>query len=192
MNSAMLLILILLPALAALLLPLARRFREPFVLAALLLETAGAVWLLLQKSAQLHLFNMTAALPVGLRLDGVSKLFLLIAAVGYLLAGVYAFRYLKEGHERFFRFFLLSQAALVGMCFAENLVTMYLFFEMTTLLSMPLVLHDRTDEAIRAALKYLFYSVAGAFLGLCFIFFYARYSLTLRFVPGGALDGAAV
>ena len=107
MDSVMLLVLILLPALAALLLPLARRFREPFVLAALLLETAGAVWLL-QKSAQLHLFNMTAALPVGLRLDGVSKLFLLIAAVGYLLAGVYAFRYLKEGHERFFRFFLLS------------------------------------------------------------------------------------
>lgn len=192
MDSVMLLVLILLPALAALLLPLARRFREPFVLAALLLEAGGAVWLLLQKSARLHLFNMTAALPVGLKMDGVSKLFLLIAVVGYLLAGVYAFRYLKEGHERFFRFFLLSQAALVGMCFAENLVTMYLFFEMTTLLSMPLVLHDRTDEAIRAALKYLFYSVAGAFLGLCFIFFYARYSLTLSFVPGGALDRAAV
>ena len=75
----------------------------------------------------------------------------------------------------------------MGMDLSANLITMYLFFEMITLLSMPLVLHDRTPAAVRAALKYLFYSIAGAFLALCAIFFLSRYAGTLDFVPGGSL-----
>ena len=118
---------------------------------------------------------MTDALVLALKMDGISRLFLAIAAYGYLLSAIYAFRYLEHGGREtsFFSFFLLSLGALAGMDLARNLITMYLFFEMITLLSMPLVLHDRTRESIRAALKYLFYSVAGAFLGLAAIFFLA-------------------
>ena len=76
------------------------------------------------------------------------------------------------------------------MDLSKNLITMYLCFELLTLLSMPLVLHDRTQESIKAALKYLFYSIAGAFLGLCAIFFLARYSVSLDFAAGGNLDPA--
>lgn len=184
---------ILLPALAALALPLLKSRQEQHrcIALSLALEAVLAANALLLPEREMVLFSMTQELTIALRLDGISKLFMAIAAFGFLLVGLYAFRYLEHEQrtDRFFRFFLLSLSALMGMDFSRNLITMYLFFEMITLLSMPLVLHDRTEEAVRGALKYLFYSVAGAFLALGCIFFLSRYCTTLEFVPGGTLDG---
>ena len=62
-----------------------------------------------------------------------------------------------EGEEkRFFGFFLLVYAVLIALDFSGNHVTMSLFYELMTLCSMPLVLHNGSREAIMAALKYLF------------------------------------
>lgn len=195
----MLLLMILLPAAAGLLLPLLhlknRNTKMALVLSALAAEALLTGYLLTVPSAEMALFSMTDSLTVALRMDGISKVLMSIAGFGFLPTGIYAFRYLEHEAERedsFFCFFLLSQAALMGMDLARNLITMYLFFEMITLLSMPLVLHDRTAESIRAALKYLYYSIAGAFLALCCIFFLARYSTGMDFTPGGNLDGALV
>lgn len=183
---------ILLPALAALVLPFLKTKQDKHrcITAALALEAVLAANALFLPERELVLFSMTETLTIALKLDGISKLFMAIAAFGFLLTGVYAFRYLEheEKDDRFFCFYLLSLAALMGMDFSRNLVTMYLFFEMITLLSMPLVLFDRTEEAVRGALKYLFYSVAGAFLALGCIFFLSRYCVSLEFVAGGNLD----
>ncbi len=183
---------LLLPALAALVLPFLKTKQDKHrcVTAALALEAVLAANALFLPERELVLFSMTETLTIALKLDGISKLFMAIAAFGFLLTGVYAFRYLEheEKDDRFFCFYLLSLAALMGMDFSRNLVTMYLFFEMITLLSMPLVLFDRTEEAVRGALKYLFYSVAGAFLALGCIFFLSRYCVSLEFVAGGNLD----
>ena len=188
----MMLTMILLPALAALVLPFLKTKQDKHrcVTAALALEAVLAANALFLPERELVLFSMTETLTIALKLDGISKLFMAIAAFGFLLTGVYAFRYLEheEKDDRFFCFYLLSLAALMGMDFSRNLVTMYLFFEMITLLSMPLVLFDRTEEAVRGALKYLFYSVAGAFLALGCIFFLSRYCVSLEFVAGGNLD----
>lgn len=188
----MMLTMILLPALAALVLPFLKKKQDQHrcVILSLTLEAVLAANAMLLPERELVLLSITESLTFALRLDGISKLFMVIAAFGFLLTGIYAFRYLEheEKQERFFAFFLLSQAALMGMDFSRNLITMYLFFEMITLLSMPLVLHDRTEEAVRGALKYLFYSVAGAFLALGCIFFLSQYTTTMDFVPGGALD----
>ena len=188
----MMLTMILLPALGALglLLIKSKQDKHRFITLTLALEAVLAANALLLPEREMVLFSMTETLTIALRLDGISKLFMVIAAFGFLLVGLYAFRYLEheEKDDRFFSFFLLSQAALMGMDFSRNLITMYLFFEMITLLSMPLVLHDRTEEAVRGALKYLFYSVAGAFLALGCIFFLSQYCDTLEFVPGGSLN----
>ncbi len=188
---------ILLPLLGGALLPLLRLQEKKrlhiYVLAVLLAEAAAVTALLFAPSgAGLRLFAMSETLVLALRMDGVSKLFLAVAAYGFLVTAIYGFRYLEHGEreDSFFTWFLLSLGGLAGMDLSANLITMYLFFEMITLLSMPLVLHDRTQESIRAALKYLFYSVAGAFLGLAAIFFLARYSTTLAFHAGGNLDPA--
>ena len=152
----MMLTMILLPALAALALPFlkCRRDKHRCVMLALTLEAVLAANALLLPEREMVLFSMTQSLTIALRLDGISKLFMAIGAFGFLLTGIYAFRYLEgeERSDRFFVFFLLSLAALMGMDFSRNLITMYLFFEMITLLSMPLVLYDRTEQAVRGAL----------------------------------------
>ncbi len=198
MTKILYLIVILLPLLSGAAMPLLRKAEKRTVrlcvLAALALEAAAATALILTPSGEaLRLFAMSDTLVLALRMDAVSKLFLAVAAWGFLFSGIYAFRYMAHGEREpsFYAFFLLSLGGLAGMDLSANLITMYLFFEMITLLSMPLVLHDRTQESIRAALKYLFYSVAGAFLGLAAIFVLARFCTTLDFVPGGRLDPAA-
>ena len=185
---------ILLPLAGGAALPLLRgrskRTLHLCVLAILVLEAAAVTGLLLSPASELTVLAMSDSLVLALRMDGVSRLFLAVAAYGYLLTGIYAFRYLSHGGREisFYAFFLLSLGTLAGMDLSKNLVTMYLFFEALTLLSMPLVLHDRTKESIQAALKYLFYSIAGAFLGLAAIFFLSAYSTSLDFRAGGNLD----
>lgn len=191
----MMLLMILLPALAGVVMPFLKEDRKTIHLvsgAVLAAEALLTLVMLFKGQAETVLFNMTETLSIALRMDGVSKVFMAIAGFAFLPTGIYAFKYLEHeaGEGRFFSFFLLSEAALMGMDFSRNLITMYLFFEMITLLSMPLVLHDLTPESIRAALKYLFYSIAGAFLALGCIFFLSRYTTTLEFTAGGNLDMA--
>ena len=93
-----------------------------------------------------------------------------------------------EGHrERFFGFYLMTLGAMMGVCFAGNLVTLYLFYEMMTLLSVPLVLHIGTRKALDAAYRYLGFSVAGAGLGLLGLFVLQGYC-TRPVYPRGVLD----
>jgi len=87
---------------------------------------------------------------------------------------------------------MLVFGVLYALVFAGNMVTYYLFYEMMTLLSMPLVLHSKTKEAIMGGLKYLFYSLFGAYMVLFGIYFLNKYALTLNFTAGGALDMQAV
>ncbi len=195
MEHFLMLFVIFFPALCALLMPAlpTDRAKGGLLTAALALEAIAVCALLPCRGTELTLFSMTPALTARLRMDAVSRLFMAVAAGGFLLSGIYALRYMGHSERRgsFYSFFLLSLGALMGMDLSANLITMYLFFEMITLLSMPLVLHDRTPAAVRAALKYLFYSIAGAFLALCAIFFLSRYAGTLEFVPGGSLRGSA-
>jgi len=126
--------------------------------------------------------------------DNVSRLFAVVVTVVWMLAGFYAFEYMKHEKEekRYFGFYLLVFGVLYALVFAGNMVTYYLFYEMMTLLSMPLVLHSKTKEAIMGGLKYLFYSLFGAYMVLFGIYFLNKYALTLNFTAGGALDMQAV
>lgn len=161
----------------------------------LIVELLLVLILIFTGGKEFTLFSMTSILCVKLKIDNVSKLFMLLDIVGFSAAGFFAFKYLedeeKEGsfkEEMFYAFFLLTLGALQGMAMSRNLIAMYVFFEFITLMSMPLVLFEKTKESINAALKYLFYSIAGAFLALFLIFVLARYSTTLDFVKGGSLN----
>ena len=101
--------------------------------------------------------TLTEGVRFVLRPDALGRLFAeLICAVWFAVA-FFAFEYMNhEGHrERFFGFYLLTLGALMGVCLAGNLVTLYLFYEMMTLLSVPLVLHIGTRKAFDAAYRYL-------------------------------------
>ena len=122
--------------------------------------------------------------------DVLGRLFSGLICGIWLAVAVFAFEYMDhEGHrERFFGFYLMTLGAMMGVCFAGNLVTLYLFYEMMTLLSVPLVLHIGTRKALGAAYRYLGFSVAGAGLGLLGLFVLQEYCTTDLFTPGGVLD----
>ena len=139
--------------------------------------------------ASLTLWNLTASIPIRLSLDSLSRFFLALVGIMWSMAGFYSFEYMdheKEEH-RFQAFYLATQGILSGLTMAENLVTLYLFYEAMTLITLPLVLHSRTKEAIAAAVKYLVYSVFGASVALLGIFYLNHVCETLSFIPGGSL-----
>lgn len=142
----------------------------------------------------LTLFSLLDQIPVFFRIDGLGRMLVTIVGLAWLLIGFYSFVYMKhEGEEkRFFGFYLLLYGVLTGLDFSGNLITMYLFYELMTLVSMPMVLHNGTREAIMASLKYLFFSMCGAYGGLFGIVFLYRYCDSLTFTAGGVLNAAAV
>ncbi len=167
-----------------------RRKLHCFVGAVLMLTAVLALLAAWSGEHEVRLFELMEGIPVYFRIDAVARLFVTFVTIVWVSVGFYSFVYMKhEGEERrFFGFFLLVYGVLVALDFAGNIVTMYLFYELMSLCSMPLVMHNGSREAIMAALKYLFYSMCGAYLGLFGIFFLYHYCDTLTFTAGGALN----
>ena len=120
--------------------------------------------------------------------DGLSLFFVTLVSFIWCLVQFHAFGYMKhEGkEEQFFGFFLLTYAALVALAFAQNAVTLYMCFELMSLASMPLVLHNGTERSREAAFKYLGYSTLGACMALLGFFLLGAQGNDLSFTPGGA------
>lgn len=160
----------------------------------LVLSTGLAVYGAWSGERSVTLFYLVDELPITFKIDAVGRLFVTVVSIVWLLAGAFSIVYMKhEGDEkRYFGFYLILYGVLVGLDFAGNLVTMYLFYELMTLTSFPLVLHNGSRESVMAALKYLFYSMCGAYGGLFGIFVLYRYTDTLSFVEGGAVNAGLV
>lgn len=150
----------------------------------------GLSAIFLTKGEMLLLFNLTKELSVIFRIDEVGMLFAAMIMIVFTCAGFFSFEYMKheQKEKRYYGFYLIVFGVLMALCFAGNLVTFYLFFEMLTLFSMPLVLHNGSKEAIMAGLKYLFYSLCGAYMVLFGFYFLSRYGNTLSFSEGGVLN----
>ncbi|MBQ7682225.1 MAG: proton-conducting membrane transporter [Oscillibacter sp.] len=170
--------------------PMPRRARLGWYAAIMLTTDALAVWCMF-RAAPLRLFALTETLDFCFALDTVGRVFLSVVLLVYTAACFYAFEYMsaEEREEAFFAFYFASLGAVMAACMAGNLVTFYLCFELATLSSMPLVLHEGTKEAISAALKYLFYSIGGALLGLLAVVCLFWYGANANgFLAGGFLD----
>jgi len=187
------------PVLGALTVALCRRLRGSVralriaVGATVCLTTILAVVTALQGENEVALFEFLPNVPLYFRSDRVAVLFAVLTCCMWLLSTVFSFDYLGHGEreDRYDIFSLLSLGALMGVCFSGNLVTTYLFYEMMTLATFPLVMHEQTREAVSAGMTYLYYSLAGAFLGLVGIFFLYRYAIPGREATGGVLKYVA-
>lgn len=157
---------------------------------AMLVAAALALWAAWSGDRSVTLFYLMKNVPICFRTDELSRWFVSMVTAVWVPVGIYSVAYLRHegGEKRFFGLYLIIYGVLVCLDFAGNLVTMYLFYEMVTLASFPLVLHNGSREAIMAALKYLFYSLCGAYMGLFGIFFLYRYSGAPAFSPGGVLS----
>lgn len=135
------------------------------------------------------LWSLTDTLDLVVRMDNLTRLFAGMTVAAWTLGGVFSFEYMKhEEHEdRYFGFYLIVMGVLIALDHAGNLITLYLFFEMMTLTSLPMVLHNLSHEAVMAGLKYLFYSVSGAFMALFGIFYLYAHGAGSVFREGGYL-----
>ena len=138
------------------------------------------------------LMELAPGARIVFQADPLGRLFAILIALIWFAVAVFAFEYMNhEGHrERFFGFYLMTLGTLMGVCFSGNLVTLYLFYELMTLCSVPLVLHIGTRKAFDAAWRYLAFSVTGAVMGLLGLFVLQGYCTTDLFTPGGVLDPA--
>lgn len=191
----MMFIAILLPMAAGIMIPFLpfkqRKHMEIFLESIVVLNSAMVFRIFFHHQAEAFtLARFTGNLAITFKVDGMGMVFAGIVASLWPFAMLYAFEYMtKEKHEKiFFTFYTMTYGVTLGISFAGNMLTMYFFYELLTLVTVPLVMHTLTREAILASRKYLYYSLGGAafaFIGLIFIIIYGR---TTDFVLGGVLD----
>ncbi len=147
-----------------------------------------ALAVIAEGQAELHLLRLGGSLEVYFHVDALGRVFAAVITVVWLMAGIFSCEYMKHEKEekRYFGFYVLVYGVLMALCFSGNLVTYYMFYEMMTLTTLPLIMHNKSREAIMAGLKYLFYSLCGAYLALFGIYFLNRYAGTLDFTAGGS------
>lgn len=160
----------------------------------LAVTTLLSLAILISGDMQLYLFAIGKNMNIFFHADEMGRIFMTIVTIIFPLVGIYAFEYMGhyEQEKRFFGFYLMVYGVLLALSYAGNIITFYLFYEMMSIFSMPLVFHFRTKEAVMAGLKYLFYSLSGAYFVLFGIYFLNQYTMTLDFTAGGTLDMAKV
>ncbi len=199
MNPGMMLAAILLPILGGALvmvLPFKKRIYMAVYLEGIVLATSLMTWVIISEGPGegFPVVKFVNNLSLSLQLDGCGMVFAGLVSALWPLAMLYSFEYMKkERHEKFFfMFYTMTYGITLGISFAEDMLTMYFFYELLTLVTVPLVLHTLTREAILAARKYLYYSLGGAafaFIGLVFLMIYG---VTVDFTFGGVLTPETV
>jgi multicomponent Na+:H+ antiporter subunit D len=135
--------------------------------------------------------TLIPGVTLHLRADPLGLLFALVASMLWLVTSVYSVGYMRAGRypnqTGYFASFALCVSATIGLAFAANLLTFFLFYEVLTLATYPLVAHNRTDEARAGGRRYLVYTLtAGQALLLAIVWVHSL-APGGEFRPGGML-----
>ncbi|MDX2315647.1 MAG: monovalent cation/H+ antiporter subunit D family protein, partial [Gammaproteobacteria bacterium] len=165
-GNLLLAVALLLPVAGALL--IAATGKWPNLREAMTLTTAGLLLLVvlsiysdLQAGARpaLVLIETLPGLPIALALEPLGMLFALVASFLWIVTSLYAIGYMRghgEQHQtRFYICFAVAIASTMGIALAGNMFTLFIFYEVLTLSTYPLVTHSGTPEARRAGRVYL-------------------------------------
>lgn len=194
MNTLLLPLLVALPFVGSIGIYLTRgrlKQRQIYTMALTLLTTA-LTWLLIlnRPEGSFVLLQFTSELSIAFKLDGFGCLFAGMVSILWPLATLYAFEYMAHASRRntFYTFYIMTYGVTLGVALSANMLTMYIFYELLTLVTLPLVIHELGHDAMFAGRKYLRYSLGGsalAFLGLVYLITFADAG---TFVLGGDLN----
>jgi len=140
------------------------------------------------KTLVYQMFSILPGITVTLRADGMSMIFALVASSLWTIAVYYSMGYMRAHHEhaqtRFNACFALAIFGAIGVAFSDNLFTLYLFYEIVSICTYPLVAHHQDTEGYNGARKYIVYltTTAKAFLLPALILIYVLTG-TLDFAP---------
>ncbi len=163
------------PFAGALLIPLFRRARD--LREAVTLITAGAlavaVWQLLPTvlagaQPERTLLDVVPGLTIAFKIEPLGLLFALVASSLWIVNSIYSIGYMRANEEprqtSFYVCFAVAIGSTIGLAFAKNLFTLFLFYELLTLSTYPLVTHKATDEAVRGGRIYLMMLIGSSML----------------------------
>jgi multicomponent Na+:H+ antiporter subunit D len=128
-----------------------------------------------------------------LRVDPISLIFAVLSAVLWFVTTLYAIGYLEgsPNRSRFFGFFSLCVTATMGIALAGNLMTFFIFYEMLTLATYPMVVHRGTPDSIAGGKKYLGYTLTGGVVLLIGVVWLHAIAGPVEFTTGGVLASLA-
>jgi multicomponent Na+:H+ antiporter subunit D len=168
------------------------------------LLTAGSLfWLVVAKvlpavlgggRPRLDVVEVLPGLGLAFEIEPLGMLFAMVASGLWIVTTFYSIGYMRGHHEqnqnRFYICFALAIAGAIGVAFAANVFTLFLFYEMITLSTYPLVTHSGSDEAKKAGRMYLgiLMGTSIAFLLLAMVWTFIATGTT-EFRPGGILAG---
>ncbi|MFN2316031.1 MAG: proton-conducting transporter membrane subunit [Gemmatimonadales bacterium] len=147
------------------------------------------------QAVELLIIPLVPGLDLRLSVDALGITFGLLAAGLWIVTSVYTSGYVRANNlkhrPRFFAAFAASVGAAMGVAFAGNLLTFFVFYELLTLATYPLVVHKETSYAYAAGRRYLVFSLGGGLALLTAVAWTWNLTGSLDFVPGGFLQGAA-
>lgn len=144
----------------------------------------------------LELGTLVSGVSLAFHVDALGLLFALVASSLWLVTSIYNVGYVRTNDEhartRYFASFAASLSAVAGVAFAANLLTLFVFYELLTVATYPLVTHKETFEARKAGRQYVAYTMGGGVLVFVGIVLLASITGTTGFTPGGlsAIAGA--
>lgn len=138
---------------------------------------------------KLELFKIVKGISLAFNVDPAGMVFACISSTLWLLTSIYSIGYMRGHGEKnqtgYFAAFAMCLSATMGICFAANLITFFIFFEILTVATYPLVVHYRDEEGKASGHKYLAYTlISGQLLFAGIVVIYVTCG-TLDFVPGG-------
>ena len=188
----------LLTALAIFILRSAPDLREAMTVAGSLGLFASVIWLVLQmlggQDVSIVLGQAAPGLEFAFKLEPLGALFALVASGLWIVNSLYSIGYMRGNRERnqtrFYICFALALFGAMGVALSGNLFTLFVFYELLTLSTYPLVAHKGNDKATKGARIYLM-TLLGTSIGLFLVAIVWTFSLagSLDFVPGGLLEG---
>ena len=140
------------------------------------------------------LLELFPGLPLQFTVEPLGMLFALVASGLWIVTSIYSIGYMRANNEhkqtRFYACFAIALAATMGVAFAGNMLTLFIFYEVLTLSTYPLVIHHETPEALRAGRTYLGILLSTS-IGLLLLGMLVTWTITgtLDFRQGGILAG---
>ena len=134
-------------------------------------------------------FTMLPGVDFGFSVDAFGLIFAITSSFLWILVSLYSIGYMRSLNEhaqtRFYFFFALAIFGAVGVAMSGNLFTMFIFYEILTVSTYPLVAHEQTPVALAAGRKYLAYLLTSGTFFLAAIVLTYYFSGTTDFVNGG-------
>ncbi|RLM59635.1 monovalent cation/H+ antiporter subunit D family protein [Halobellus sp. Atlit-31R] len=139
-----------------------------------------------------RLGTFVPGIDLTLSADPLGMIFALLASALWLVTSFYSIGYMRgldeHSQTRYFAAFAGSVGAALGVAFASNLVALYVFYELLTVATYPLVAHDESDTARKAGRKYLTYTFGGGVAVLAGTVLVFWTTGTVAFTPGGIAE----